>query len=260
MIAEPRRCAWCRELLPTTVRADSIFCSKLCRQAAFRLRQLGAASVVAERSIRVAYADPPYPGRARRYYEGEASYGGEVDHRALVAQLERDFPDGWALSTAADALRDVLPLCPPEARVCPWCKPKGPHPKTYGLHGCWEPLIVVRGRRRRPGKRDWLVAHAARGGGSLPGRKPLAFCAFLFSCLGLEAGDELVDLFPGSGIIGRAWAEVSRAVAGRAVAEVLHDASPGAVAEVPCDASRTTSADGSDDGSRGVAGAGVGDG
>lgn len=41
------------------------------------------------------------------------------------------------------------------------------------------------------------------------GRKPLAFCGFLFDVLGLAVGDELVDLFPGTGIVGRSWANLS---------------------------------------------------
>lgn len=54
-----------------------------------------------------------------------------------------------------------------------------------------------------------LRALPARGGGSLPGRKPLAFAAWLFECLGMRPGDELVDLYPGTGVIGRAWASLS---------------------------------------------------
>lgn len=78
------------------------------------------------------------------------------------------------------------------------------------------------------------------GGGDLPGRKPLAFCAWLFNCLGLEPGDELVDVFPGTGVVSRAWAELSRAPAAetdvssastagsrRHVAQVLADADDG---------------------------------
>ena len=30
--------------------------------------------------------------------------------------------DGWALSTSAEALRDVWALCPPETRLCVWVK------------------------------------------------------------------------------------------------------------------------------------------
>jgi hypothetical protein len=45
----------------------------------------------------------------------------------------------------------------------------------------------------------------ARAGGELPDRKPIAFCAFLFRQLGMLPGDELADLFPGTGVVGRAW-------------------------------------------------------
>ena len=186
--------------------------------------------------MRFAYADPPYPGRAKRYYQMP-----EVNHRLLIAHLEEIAPDGWALSTAADALREVLPLCPEGARVCAWVKPIGACPLTHGLHNTWEPLVVVRGRQVRPGKRDWLQAQPARGGGELPGRKPLAFCAWLWSCLGAAPGDALIDVFPGTGIVGRAWAELSAAPAlatathrprpqATGVAEDLSDLSSGAAA------------------------------
>jgi len=166
--------------------------------------------------MRFAYADPPYPGTAARYYKGEPTYAGEVDHRALVSLLQErrlssgpDRLDGWALSTSARALRRILPLCPEEARVCAWVKPHGASPLTYGIHNCWEPVIVVGGRQRRPGARDWLSALPARGGGTLPGRKPIAFCAWLFGLLGMEPGDELEDIFPGTGVVTAAWRQVS---------------------------------------------------
>ena len=37
------------------------------------------------------------------------------------------------------------------------------------------------------------------------GEKPERFCFWLFEVLGLRPGDELVDLFPGSGAVTRAW-------------------------------------------------------
>lgn len=156
----------------------------------------------------MAYADPPYPGLAARYYAKETTFAGEVDHAELLRALA-DRYDGWALSTSAKTLRIVLPLCPPEARVCAWVKPIGASPRTFGVHNSWEPLIVVPGRQLRPGKRDWLAAQPARRGGTLMGRKPLAFCAWLFELLGLLPGDELIDLFPGTGVITRAWRELS---------------------------------------------------
>lgn len=199
-------CAFCHGPIPGTPRAHKrTWCSKKCRQAAFRLRVRGGTLERAARPIRVAYADPPYPGLAAAYYAREPTYAGEVDHPELIARLVRDYPDGWALSTSAESLRDLLPLCPQGAHLCPWVKPIGVPPATLGLHRTWEALIVVGGRQRPPGVRDWLCAQPARRGGTLPGRKPLAFCAFLFRALGLEAGDELVDLYPGTGVVGRAW-------------------------------------------------------
>jgi hypothetical protein len=37
------------------------------------------------------------------------------------------------------------------------------------------------------------------------GQKPDAFCFWLFEVLNLQPGDELVDLYPGSGAVTRAW-------------------------------------------------------
>lgn len=161
---EPRRCRWCRSGIAATARSDAQYCSKKCRQTAFRLRrrrerQVKAAAV----GLRLAYADPPYPGLAARYYRNEPTFAGEVDHEALMPSLQEY--DGWAISTSARYLGDLLRLCPREARVCAWVKPHGANPNTLGIHNCWEPLIVKPARLSRPGRRDWLRAHAARGGG-----------------------------------------------------------------------------------------------
>lgn len=223
-VVELRLCTWCRSPIEVTARRDQAFCSQRCRQWAHRLRRRRATDAENEQPMRFCYADPPYPGCARKYYGQEATYAGEVDHAALIAQLEAGGYDGWALSTSAKALRDVLPMCPEGARVCPWTKPVGVPPATRGAHNTWEPLIVVRGRELPGGFRDWLCAQPARSGGTLPGRKPIAFCAFLFQQLGMLPGDELTDLFPGTGMIGRAWLEVCR---GDASARSASDVSTG---------------------------------
>jgi hypothetical protein len=158
---------------------------------------------------RLGYADPPYPGMSAKYYGDEPTFAGEVDHAELVSRMEGY--DGWALSTSAKTLQYVLSLCPPGVRVAAWGKPHGVSSKTRGAHNAWEPIIYKPARLRQPGFPDWLTALPARGGGTLPGRKPLAFCAFLFRLLGASPGDELDDLFPGTGIVGRAFAEFRRA-------------------------------------------------
>jgi hypothetical protein len=217
-------CAWCRQPLGKA-RRDKIFCSRKCRQSAFRIRRRRTTDAVTLTPLSFGYADPPYPGTAATYYKDEESFDGEVDHEGLISSLT-DRYDGWALSTGAYALREVLPMCPPDIRVLAWVKPIGVSSKTYGLHNTWEALIVKAGRKLRPGKRDWLSAMPARGGGKLMGRKPLAFCAFLFDALGMLPGDSFDDLFPGTGIVLRAWQEVCRTAASDTSSEDLRDTSP----------------------------------
>lgn len=178
--------------------------------------------------MRFAYADPPYPGKSRKYYGGHEDYAGEVDHAQLLSRLEEEFPDGWALSTSAAALQEILALCPPQRiprgsvggghreglRVLAWCKPLAqPGGRPGPLYG-WEPVILRGGRRagaRDGWPRDWIVTSPElytlrpRPAAHVTGAKPPAFLEWLFRCLGARCDDELVDLFPGSGAVAAAW-------------------------------------------------------
>lgn len=152
--------------------------------------------------MRMAYADPPYPGCAHRYPERE-----EVDHAALIARLCDEFPDGWGLSSSSPALRVVLPLCPDDVRVMAWVKPFAVFKPNVNPAYAWEPVIVRGGRKRtrqQTTERDWLAANITLKRGMV-GAKPDGFCYWLFSVLNLQPGDELIDLYPGSGAVGRAW-------------------------------------------------------
>lgn len=151
---------------------------------------------------KLAYADPPYPGQAKRYAGGK-----EVNLPLLIAHL-REF-DGWALSTSSSALRDVWNLCP-EARCASWVK-------TWATNGwsrvrySWEPVLFVTDRKGlKPGERsevwDSIVCAptVARGSWSeMPGKgggaKPADFNVWLLRLLDWHPGDELTDIFPGSG-------------------------------------------------------------
>jgi hypothetical protein len=166
--------------------------------------------------MRFCYADPPYPGQAKRLYGDHPDYAGEVDHGELIGRLVDEYPDGWALSTGAKWLREVLLLCPVEVRVLSWVKTDAP-PFTLRVQYSWEPVILCGGRPYEGGPRtvrDSLVVPSCGamgsgvhrdGPGHLVGRKPPKFCRWVFACLGAEPGDELDDLFPGSGAVMREW-------------------------------------------------------
>jgi hypothetical protein len=206
-----RKCLWCRRPLEEGTPIDQVFDGRKCRQSAWRLRRLlpDLPKRANPKPLRFAYADPPYPGLAKRYYQHEPTYAGEVDHAELIASLK--YYDGWALSTSGKlaTLAKILPLCPQNAILVPWVKLGGVPSTTRGLHNRWEALIVVPGRALRPGQADFLIAHPARFGGTLTGRKPIAFIAKLFKALGMLVGDSLLDKYPGTEIVGRSWAVLS---------------------------------------------------
>jgi hypothetical protein len=176
-----------------------------------------------EGPIRVCFSDPPYLGESKRLYGDHpeaAVYDTLEGHAALIARLTAEFPDGWALSLHTPSLRHVLPLCPEDCRVGAWVKPFCSwKPNAYPAYA-WEPVVWRGGRK--PGKwqlgdrqtaRDW-VAESITLRRSCKGAKPDGFCFWLFALLGLRPGDELVDLFPGSGAVSRAWERWQRMEAG----------------------------------------------
>jgi hypothetical protein len=238
-VLERRVCTWCQRPIPIAKRRDSKFCCQKCRQASHRFALERAVATSCTRPMRFAYCDPPYPGKA--HYYPEAS---EVDHAALIRRLAIAYPDGWALSTSAEALRYVWQWCP-FARLCVWVK--APRVvKTKRLTCSFEALLVAGGRDRRlavadrstcdvlladpqgaseysgdtsppagaDGSRDTSLAvgdaliyrgrHRAFPG-AMVGMKPPAFAEWMFRLLGALPGDTLDDLFPGSGAITEAW-------------------------------------------------------
>ena len=225
-----RPCGWCEGPIRSEARVDAIYCTTPCRQAAHRFQRGRALRVASGRPLRFGYADPPYPGKAGLYV-GHPDYAGEVDHRALVARLVDEFPDGWALSTSAAALRDVLALCPTSVRVAAWVRGERPTPSYRPLSG-WEPVIYSGGRAYLSpvdARRVDALVYAARprltDRRRVIGAKPAAFCWWLFDLLGALPGDDLVDLFPGSGGVARAWRYLSPSTVVDASLADEHDAS-----------------------------------
>jgi hypothetical protein len=160
--------------------------------------------------MRFAYADPPYLNCAHLYKElhpDALKWNDPETHRRLLESLDEDYPDGWAYSLTSTSLRTLLPFCPEDVRVLSWSKPfcnwKGSVNPAYA----WEPVLVRGGRSRKlenPKVLDFLVCNAPLQTGC-PGAKPTEFAMWLFRVLGAVPGDELADLFPGSGNVGRAW-------------------------------------------------------
>lgn len=221
-------CDWCGRPIPRRARRDSQCCSKECRQARWRFglkagRGLAAAAL---EPLRLAYADPPYPGRAG-LYRGHPDYAGEVDLPELLAQLAGY--DGWALSTAADSLAAVLALAPPGARVAAWHRGERGTPSWQPV-SAWEPVIYRPARPLPPGRRPDSLVYGVTVFRTVPGRvvgtKPAPFCRWVFGLMGAAAGDSLADLFPGSGLVGRAWsAYTSSPARGDASRSAASDAS-----------------------------------
>lgn len=157
--------------------------------------------------MRFAYADPPYLGCGLSHYGDHpdaAVYDTLDGHRDLVARLCDDFPDGWAMSLHAPSLKYILPLCPDDCRVMAWVKPFCSFKPGVGVAYAWEPVIVRGGRKRtreQPTVRDWCAVNITLKRG-FTGAKPSDFVHWILDVLNAQPGDEVVDLFPGSGAVG----------------------------------------------------------
>lgn len=184
-------------------------------------------SVLAAPALRVAYADSPYLGCCGLYghHHPDGRCWDDLDtHRLLIERLVSAFPDGWAMSLTSTSLRTILPLCPEDVRVGAWVKPFHAYKRNVRPAYAWEPVIYRGGRNLghqpppKGGKattpKDWVAANITLRRG-MTGAKPEAFCFWLFDVLNIGPGDVLVDLFPGSGAVGRAWSEWQRIVSER---------------------------------------------
>lgn len=176
--------------------------------------------------MRFAYADPPYLGCCKLYeHRHEDPYGCWDDvatHVDLIGHLTSGYPDGWAMSATSVSLRTLLPLCPPDVRVSPWNKSFCAFKKGVRPAYAWEPVIWRGGRNpgfghphappEKGGKqttpKDFIVCPITLKKG-LTGAKPEKVCSWILDLLNVQDGDDVIDLFPGTGAMGLA-------VAGRA--------------------------------------------
>jgi hypothetical protein len=150
--------------------------------------------------VRLAYADPPYVGQAKKHYGMP-----EVDHEELIGRLGSY--DGWALSCSSSSLRQLLPLCPEGVRGMAWIKPFAVFKANVNPAYAWEPVLVVPARKRTREEatlRDWVSASVTIKKG-LAGAKPQGFSLWLFGVLGAKPEDDFCDMFPGTGAVTKAW-------------------------------------------------------
>lgn len=167
--------------------------------------------------MRFAYADPPYLGQGRHYDHPEADEWNDPErHRRLVQQLVEEFPDGWALSASSPSLRILLPMCPEDVRIAVWAKSFCAFKR--GIRPCyaWEPVIYRGGRNKnhpppeKNGKqttpKDFIVEPITLKKG-LVGAKPPKVCVWILDLLNVQPGDTVLDLFPGTGVMGQVVAQ-----------------------------------------------------
>jgi hypothetical protein len=156
--------------------------------------------------VRLGYADPPYIGCAHLYVEKR-----EVDHIALVKRLEANF-DGWVLhASAANHSEEILaPLMSKAgARKGIWVKQFAAFKRNVSVAYAWEPVYIKALRKpvvsKRLVMRDWIMEPITMKRG-LTGVKPEKVCHWAFELAAARPEDELIDLFPGTGAVMRAWA------------------------------------------------------
>jgi hypothetical protein len=243
----PRTCRWCEEPIPPGSRSDAIYCSTSHRQASHRAKVHRVQLETTAHPMRLAYADPPYMGLSERYYGDQPTFDGEVDHVELLSRLETY--DGWALSCSSASIPELLVVVedlrlqvglermarlkaglvsqataalwagdnPSSAvRLAIWLRRRPPHP-TSRLMTAYEGLIFRPARTVLPRSAerftDVLADVDSRPRPTHPrstiGMKPPRFSSWLFGLLGALPGDSFDDLYPGSGLVGRAWEEWS---------------------------------------------------
>jgi hypothetical protein len=228
-----RTCAWCTGPIPHTARRDTVTCSKPCRQLEFSVVGVGGGDLragaravggcVASRSRRpvaLGRAGPRrgqmrptcrvglerkrrgWPSSTRRTTtssprRGPATGSYLVDATAW-ARPHTTRPPRWCTTGSAPAFHDGSREVPHDGSAADLRD--GSAASTRDGFPLTETESVVRTDSLVYGSRPRLTDPAR-----VTGAKPARFCKWLFELLGAADGDELVDLFPGSGGVERAW-------------------------------------------------------
>ncbi len=164
-------------------------------------------------SAKLAYADPPYIGQAKRHYKNDPSgiKAEEVDHVELLKCLLNEY-DGFALSASSPSLWQILMMIHgtdpknkknPDVRVGAWVKPHCSWKPWNVVAYTWEPVFfrTTRSKGSRPTPRDHVIACSTRQKGT-HGAKPEEFCNWIVDLLS-NTPQTIDDLYPGSGAFSR---------------------------------------------------------
>lgn len=165
--------------------------------------------------FKVGFADPPYVDCCELYnhfHGGDGRCWNDLETTLLlIDRLNREY-DSWALCCKGDlpTITELGKRAGPDARLSPWVKPfHSFKPNVNPSHG-WEGVIWKASRKRgryEPTVRDFYIGNITLKKG-LTGAKPPGFNLWVLSLLGFRAEDQLDDLFPGTGSMGRAVAMV----------------------------------------------------
>jgi hypothetical protein len=153
--------------------------------------------------MKLAYADPPYIGKAKLHYDCA-----EINFPELIARLENDY-DGFALSCNSVDLKILLPMFKTKIRIGAWVKPWAAIKKNVWPVYAWEPVIFRTPKRKIIKHKmilDWIQQCPNMTKNSkIIGKKPMAFSFWIFEILRADPSDDFTDLYHGSGAVKEAW-------------------------------------------------------
>jgi len=177
-------------------------------------------------NLKFAIADPPYLGRAYRWYGMNGRGKGKGKNRAdqhseahlwdlpethvkLAQNLMANY-DGFAIAATSHSLSTYLSVIPTHSengiKIMTWIKP-GSFPGGSRIINSWEPVIVKvpkdrKGRHKGKLIVDYLICPSPRK--KYVGTKPEQWTNWVLDAMGVRAEDTVDDLFLGSGKVSAA--------------------------------------------------------
>ena len=179
--------------------------------------------------MKLCIADPPYLGRAVRWYGaggcGNGNGQGQADnhpeayewdkpetHKKLVAELN-DTYDGWAVAMSVHSLSTYLSVVETDSRngirVAVWHKPSA-FPSGSRIANNWEPVLIKVPSSRKGRAQDLQtvsdVLTCSPLKSNFVGAKPIEWTHWVLALMGYQNGDDVTDYFIGSGAVSNAIA------------------------------------------------------